>query len=311
MASRVLWKGSISFGLVHIPVALHSATSDNAIDFDWLDKRSMDPVGYKRINKKTGEEIDKENVVKGIAYEDGQYVILTDEEISAAYPKITQTIEIESFVANTEIPFVFLERPYYIEPINKGQKVYALLRDTLLQMQRVGVARVVIQTKQHLAVLVPSGPGLVLNLLRWGADIRPWDELSLPPEGAKASGLTEREQVMAKQLVDDMTDKWDPARFTDSFKDEIMALVKRKVAEGKTETVLQPEVEKAAHSQSGARILDLTDLLQRSLRQTGASTNPTANRQTTRKASPQKVAKGSTKKTGKTTTSKTSVQRTA
>ena len=311
MASRVLWKGSISFGLVHIPVALHSATSDNAIDFDWLDKRSMDPIGYKRINKKTGEEIDKENVVKGIAYEDGQYVILTDEEISAAYPKITQTIEIESFVANTEIPFVFLERPYYIEPINKGQKVYALLRDTLLQMQRVGVARVVIQTKQHLAVLVPSGPGLVLNLLRWGADIRPWDELSLPPEGAKASGLTEREQVMAKQLVDDMTDKWDPARFTDSFKDEIMALVKRKVAEGKTETVLQPEVEKAAHSQSGARILDLTDLLQRSLRQTGASTNPTANRQTTRKASPQKVAKGSTKKTGKTTTSKTSVQRTA
>ena len=311
MASRVLWKGSISFGLVHIPVALHSATSDNAIDFDWLDKRSMDPIGYKRINKKTVEEIDKENVVKGIAYEDGQYVILTDEEISAAYPKITQTIEIESFVANTEIPFVFLERPYYIEPINKGQKVYALLRDTLLQMQRVGVARVVIQTKQHLAVLVPSGPGLVLNLLRWGADIRPWDELSLPPEGAKASGLTEREQVMAKQLVDDMTDKWDPARFTDSFKDEIMALVKRKVAEGKTETVLQPEVEKAAHSQSGARILDLTDLLQRSLRQTGASTNPTANRQTTRKASPQKVAKGSTKKTGKTTTSKTSVQRTA
>ena len=311
MASRVLWKGAISFGLVHIPVALHSATSDNAIDFDWLDKRSMDPVGYKRINKKTGEEIDKENVVKGIAYEDGQYVILTDEEISAAYPKITQTIEIESFVANTDIPFVFLERPYYIEPINKGQKVYALLRDTLLQMQRVGVARVVIQTKQHLAVLVPSGPGLVLNLLRWGADIRPWDELSLPPEGAKAAGLTERELVMARQLVDDMTDKWDPARFTDSFKDEIMALVKRKVAEGKTETVLQPEVEKAAHSQSGARILDLTDLLQRSLRKTGASTNPTANRQPTRKASPQKVAKGSTKKTGKTTTGKTSVQRTA
>ena len=266
MASRVLWKGAISFGLVHIPVALHSATSDNSLDFDWLDKRSMDPVGYKRINKKTGKDIDKENIVKGIAYEDGQYVVLSDEEIEAAYPKATQTIEIESFVANADIPFVYLERPYYIAPINKGQKVYALLRDTLLQTQRVGIARVVISTKQHLAVLVPSGPGLVLNLLRWGADIRDWDELALPPEGAKAAGLSDRELNMARQLVDDMTDTWDPKRFTDSFKDEIMALVARKVKEGKTETVVQPESSGEASSGTGAKILDLTDLLQRSLR---------------------------------------------
>jgi DNA end-binding protein Ku len=296
MASRVLWKGAISFGLVHIPVALHSATSDNAVDFDWLDKRSMDPVGYKRINKKTGKEIDKENIVKGIEYEDGQYVILTDEEIAAAYPQTTQTIEIESFVSNTDIPFVYLERPYYIAPINKGQKVYALLRDTLLQTQRVGIARVVIQTKQHLAVLVPSGPGLVLNLLRWGADIRPWDELNLPPEGAKAAGLTERELAMAKQLVDDMTDKWDPSRFTDSFKDEIMALVERKVKEGKTETVLQPDgVGEAAGSQSGAKILDLTELLQRSLRKKDASPSTPPTDKTARKTAPAKSARAPTK----------------
>lgn len=292
MASRVLWKGAISFGLVHIPVALHSATSDNAIDFDWLDKRSMDPVGYKRINKKTGKDIGKENIVKGIAYEDGQYVVLSDEEIKAAYPKTTQTIEIESFVSNTDIPFVYLERPYYIAPINKGQKVYALLRDTLLQTQRVGIARVVIQTKQHLAVLVPSGPGLVLNLLRWGADIRPWNELSLPPEGPKAAGLSERELAMARQLVDDMTDKWDPARFNDSFKDEIMALVERKVKEGKTETVVQPEdAVETAGVRSGAQILDLTDLLQRSLRKNGASADTPATVKPTRKTAAAKTAK--------------------
>jgi len=269
MTSRVLWKGAISFGLVHIPVALHSATSESGIDFDWLDKRSMDPVGYKRINKRTGKEISKENIVKGVEYEDGQYVVLSEEEIAAAYPKTTQTIEIESFVPNTEIPFVYLERPYYVAPINKGQKVYALLRDTLLKTQRVGIARVIIQTKQHLAVLVPSGPALILNLLRWGTDIRSLEELNLPPMGAKAAGLSDKELAMAKQLVDDMTGKWDPEKFTDSFKDDIMALVERKAKEGKLESVEQPEESDEAETRSGAKIIDLTELLQRSLRKGG------------------------------------------
>src|SRR6476469_3666039 len=189
-STRVLWKGAITFGLVHIPVGLHSATAEQGIDFDWLDKRSMDRVGYKRINKKTGKEIDKENIVKGIAYEDGQYVVLSDDEIAQAYPKTTQTIEIEAFVGADEIPFVFLERPYYVAPINKGAKVYALLRETLKKTGKIGVARVVIQTKQHLAALIPAGRGMVLNLLRWGDSIRPDDELDLPPEGTTSAGIT-------------------------------------------------------------------------------------------------------------------------
>ncbi|MGJ7543216.1 Ku protein [Variovorax sp. LT1R16] len=262
---RVLWKGAISFGLVHIPVALYSATTDHSIDFDWLDKRTMDPVGYKRVNKKTGKEIAREQIVKGIAYEDGQYVVLTDAEIAAAYPKTTQTVEIETFVPADSIPFVYLERPYYVAPINRGAKVYALLRETLQRTGRVGIARVVIQTKQHLAVLVPAGPGLVLNLLRWGADIRPWKDLPLPAEGAKAAGLTERELKMAGELVKDMSSDWDPDEFKDSFKDEIMRLVDRKVADGDTESVTQPESAEDG-GRGSAKIIDLTELLQRSLR---------------------------------------------
>lgn len=262
-SKRALWKGAISFGLVHIPIALHSATADQGLDFDWLDKRSMDPVGYKRINKATGKEITSENIVKGIEYEDGQYVVLSPEEIQAAYPKTTQTVEIESFVPVSSIPFIYIERPYYISPINKGAKVYALLREVLHKTKKVGIAKVVIQTKQHLAILMPCGPALILNLLRWGDEIRPWDELNLPAEGAKAAGLTDKEMAMGEQLVSDMSAKWQPEAFTDSFKDQILQLVKEKVEAGETESVTQPESEEG--ESAGAKIYDLTEMLQRSL----------------------------------------------
>ena len=266
-SSRVLWKGAISFGLVHIPVGLHSATSEQGLDFDWLDKRSMDPVGYKRINKKTGKEITRENIVKGIAYEEGQYVVLTEKEIADAYPKTTQTIEIEAFVNAGDIPFVYLERPYYVAPINKGAKVYALLRETLLKTGKVGVARVVIQTKQHLAALIPSGRGMVLNLLRWGDEIRPWTNLELPPEGLKAAGIRDAELKMAEQLVEDMSAKWNPESYKDEFRDAIMKLVDQRVKAGKTETVTPLEhLEEGDAGQNSAQIIDLTELLKRSLK---------------------------------------------
>ena len=269
-SSRVLWKGAISFGLVHIPVGLHSATTESGLDFDWLDKRSMDPVGYKRINKKTGKDITKENIVKGIAYEEGQYVVLSDSEIADAYPKTTQTIEIEAFVNASDIPFVHLERPYYVAPINKGAKVYALLRETLLKTGKVGVARVVIQTKQHLAALIPSGPGMVLNLLRWGDEIRPWTHLDLPPEGVKPAGLADSEMKMAEQLVASMSTTWQPENYKDEFKDAIMKLVEQRVKAGKTETVT-PFENKEANAADGAQIIDLTELLKRSLKDSAAN----------------------------------------
>ncbi len=268
-SKRVLWKGAITFGLVHIPIALHSATSDQGLNFDWLDKRSMDPVGYKRINKRTGEEISSDNIVKGIEYENGQYVILSPEEIQAAYPKTTQTIEIESFVDAHEIPMVFLERPYYISPINRGAKVYALLREILRKTGKVGIAKVVIQTKQHLAMLAPSGPALVLDLLRWGDEIRAWDELNLPEEGVEAVGITAKEMAMAEQLVADMSGQFKPEDFRNSFRDQIMELVEDKAKAGQTELVRQPESTETA--EASAQIYDLTEMLRRSLNKGGKS----------------------------------------
>jgi DNA end-binding protein Ku len=270
-ASRALWKGAISFGLVHIPVSLHSATIESGVDFDWLDKRSMDPVGYKRVNKRTGKEIAKEHIVKGVAYGKDRYVVLSGEEIEAVYPRSTQSIEIEAFVSMAEVPFVYLDRPYYLAPVAKGQKVYALLREALLRTQRIGLARVVIQTKQHLAALVPAGPALVLMLLRWSDDIRSWEDLKLPPAGEKAAGLKAAELKMAEQLIEDMSTGFDPSKYADRFKEQVMALVEKKARAGKAETVLEPEEEAPA---KGADVIDLTELLQKSLRGTPKATTP-------------------------------------
>lgn len=275
-SKRVLWKGAISFGLVHIPVALHSAVQSQSIDFDWLDRRSMEPVGYKRINKVTGEEIDREDIVKGIAYGDGEYVVMEPDEIAAAYPKTTQTVEIEAFVSLDDVPFVYLERPYYVSPINKGGKVYALLREVLAESRLAGLAKVVIQTKQHLALLFACGPVLILNLLRWGDEVRDWSALNLPDEDRESTGLSDKELDMARQLVTDMSIKWEPERFTDSFREQIMQLMQEKIDAGETAQVTQPESEEP---ESGtARIYDLTEMLQRSLkgRKAGASSGASA-----------------------------------
>jgi len=260
---RVIWKGAITFGLVHVPVALYPASQEVGIDFDWLDKRSMDPVGYKRVNKRTGKEIRGEDIVKGIQQDDGDYVILGEDEIKAAYPKSTQTIEIESFVKASEIAFTLLETPYYLEPIGKGEKVYALLRESMIEAGVIGIARVVMHTKEHLAALVPTGAALVLNTIRWASEIRTLDELKLPAAGKTAAGLKPAELKMAEQLISEMTGPWDAQAYTDKFSAAIQALVSKKVAAGETESVT-PLEERPSEMGSG-NVLDLTELLAASL----------------------------------------------
>ncbi len=260
---RVIWKGAITFGLVHVPVALYPASQNVGIDFDWLDKRSMDPVGYKRVNKRTGKEIQGDDIVKGIKQDDGDYVILGEDEIKAAYPKSTQTIEIESFVQAGEIAFTLLETPYYLEPIGKGEKVYALLRESMIEAGVIGIARVVMHTKEHLAVLVPTGAALVLNTIRWASEIRALDELKLPAAGKNAAGLKPAELKMAEQLISDMTGPWDPQAYTDMFSAAVHALVNKKLAAGQTETVTP--LQDAPSEAGSGNVVDLTALLAASL----------------------------------------------
>ena len=286
---RVIWKGAISFGLVHVPVALYPASQQVGIDFDWLDKRTMDPVGYKRVNKRTGKDIAGDDIVKGIKQADGDYVVLSEDQIKAAYPKSTQTIEIECFVKASEIDFTLLETPYYLAPTGKGEKVYALLREAMFEASVIGIARVVMHTKEHLAALIPSGAALVLNTLRWASEIRPAADLPLPAEGKAAAGLKPAELKMAAQLISDMTLPWQSAAYTDQFADAIQALVAQKVAAGETETVTALE---EAPAQAGAsNVVDLTALLAQSLakRQPGAAPDGTARAGAASKAAAKKA----------------------
>ncbi|AVR68062.1 MULTISPECIES: non-homologous end joining protein Ku [Pseudomonas aeruginosa group] len=259
--ARAIWKGAISFGLVHIPVSLSAATSSQGIDFDWLDQRSMDPVGYKRVNKVTGKEIEREHIVKGVEYEKGRYVVLSEEEIRAAHPKSTQTIEIFAFVDSQEIPLQHFDTPYYLSPDRRGGKVYALLRETLESTGKVALANVVLHTRQHLALLRPLEDALVLITLRWPSQVRSLDGLELD-ESVTAAKLDRRELEMARRLVEDMASHWQPDEYKDSFSDKIMKLVEEKAAKGQLHAV-EEEEEVAG---KGADIIDLTDLLKRSLR---------------------------------------------
>ncbi|AVJ22644.1 MULTISPECIES: Ku protein [Pseudomonas] len=258
---RAIWKGAISFGLVHIPVSLVSATSSQGVDFDWLDKRSMDPVGYKRINKTTGKEVTKDNIVKGVAFEKGRYVVLSEDEIRSAHPKSTQTIEIIAFVASDQIPLQNIDTPYFLAPDKRGGKVYALLREALKKTGKVALANVVLHTKQHLAALMPLESALVLVMLRWPAEVRSLDELELGSDVTKPT-LAKGELDMAKRLVEDMSADWQPDEYRDSFQDKIRALVAKKAKAGKIEDV---ETAEGGEERKSADVIDLTELLKRSL----------------------------------------------
>lgn len=278
-STRTLWKGAISFGLVHIPVTLHSATAESRMKFHLLDKKTMSAVGNKQVNKTTGEAMQKEEVVKGFEYEKDQFVVVSPDEIKAALPKSTQTIDIEAFVDASQIPFAYYNKPYYVAPASKGGKPYLLLLETLRRTGKVGLARVVISTRQHLAALVPAGDGLVLELLRWSDEVRDTAGLPLPDE--KDTKVTDRELKMAEQLVTELQDDFKPEAFHDEFRDKLEQVAQEKVKAGQGEHITKPLP--GEEIRESADIIDLTELLRRSLRQ-GEGAKPTTKAASSRKA---------------------------
>lgn len=265
--TRMIWKGAISFGLVHVPVQLFPATRTVKPSFRLLDKRSMDPVGYRQVNKRTGKEVTREDIVRGYEYEKERYVVLTDDEIRAANPESTQTVDIVTFVDEDAVSFLYLDTPYYLVPDRKGEKVYALLRDALKDSGKIGIAHVVMRDRQHLGALIPVGPLLALDTLRWQEELRPLDELSVPADDAKRAGVSARELAMAKKLIDDMSGSWTPDEYHDTFRDDILELVERKVRAGRIEEI---EDRPAQTARTATNVVDLTELLKRSLKGGGA-----------------------------------------
>ncbi|EMD9441735.1 Ku protein [Burkholderia cepacia] len=261
--ARMIWKGAISFGLVHVPVQLFPATRTVKPSFRLLDRRSMDPVGYRQINKRTGREVAREDIVRGYEYEKERYVVLTDDEIRAANPESTQTVDIVTFVDEGAVSFLYLDTPYYLVPDRKGEKVYALLRDALKDSGKIGIAHVVMRDRQHLGALIPVGPLLALDTLRWQEELRPLDELSVPAGDAKRAGVSARELAMAKKLIDDMSGSWTPDEYHDTFRDDILDLVERKVRAGRIEEI---EDRPAQTGRAASNVVDLTELLKRSLK---------------------------------------------
>lgn len=257
--ARGLWKGAISFGLVNVPVELHSAKRRTSeLDMTMLDKRDLAPVGYKRVNKATGKEVPWAEVVKGYEYRNDKYVVLSDEDFRRANPEAAKTVDIQAFVELADIAPQYFETPYYLIPGKRGEKAYALLRDTLKKAGRAGIATVMIRTKQYLAALIAQDELLVLNTLRYHDELKKASEFEIPD--AKVSA---KEMDMAMRLVDDMADKWQPARYKDTFKDDLLKRIEEKVEAGQTEEITEPE--KGAREPKSADVVDLMSLLKKSI----------------------------------------------
>jgi DNA end-binding protein Ku len=254
---RALWKGAITFGLVYVPVELHTASKENTLPLHMLDSRDFAPVGYQRVNKSTGKEVDWSHIVKGYEYNKGEFVALADADFKHANVKASETIEIDTFCAVSQIPAMYYDKPYYLTPAKGGAKVYTLLREALEATDKVAVATFVMHQRQHLCAIAPQGASLMLLTLRFADEVLPEEE---KPSNAKISSA---ELAMAKQLVGSMEGKFVASKFKDTYRADLKRRVEEKIRNKETHSldVKEPTSEERPKGQ----VLDLMAALKESL----------------------------------------------
>jgi DNA end-binding protein Ku len=278
--ARAIWKGSISFGLVNIPIALYPATRKEELRFRLLRRTDLSPVNYKRVAEKDGKEVPWDDTVKGYEYEKGKYVVLKDEDFQRVDLEATQTVDIQDFVDQEEIDPMFFYKPYYLEPQKGGDKAYVLLRDALEESKKVGIAKVVIKTRQYLAGVKAEDSVLVLELMHFAEELAESDELHVP----KKIEPGKREIKMAKALIDGMSSKCNPEKYHDDYREALMEVIEEKVEAGGKEIAEKPK-----KAPKPTKVIDLVSVLQKSLEQTGAKKKATA-KSRRKKAQPAKKA---------------------
>src|SRR5436189_858335 len=260
--ARAIWKGSISFGLVNIPVPLCPATRREELRFRLLRKSDVSPVNYKRVAEKDGKEVPWDQIVKGYEYEKGKYVVLKEEDFERVDLEATQTVDIQDFVDQEEIDPMFFYKPYYLEPQKGGDKAYVLLRDTLAKTGKVGIAKVVIKTRQYLAGVKAEDGVLVLELMHFAEELADSDHLHVP----KKIEPGKREINMAKALIASMSSKWNPEKYHDDYREALMEVIEEKVEAGGKEIEEKPK-----KAPKPTKVIDLVSVLQKSLAQTGGA----------------------------------------
>lgn len=308
MAARSIWKGSISFGLVQIPVALYPAECPRELSFHMLTKDDLSPIHFKRVKATTGDEVDFKDLVKGYKTKDGTWVVLTDADFARANVDATQSVDIIDFIDASELDPIYFDKPYYLAPIalRKGRptesKAYVLLRETLRRTGKVGIAKVVIRTREHLAAVMPHENFLLLNLLRFDHEVRDADKLDIPDANLKAADVSPREIKMAEQLVAEMSSKWDPKKYKDEYREDLLALIRKRVKEGKAHEIDESEPE--APEPRDTEAVDMLSLLKKSLERGSSKASPGRGRAANKNASKAKSGK-------KTAAKKSSIKRSA
>ena len=299
--ARPIWTGTLSFGLLNIPIRLMSGERRNDLHFRMLDQRNNTPVRYERVNAETGEEVPWKEIVKAFEYQKGSYVVLEEEDIRNAASDAHETVEIDTFVDATDISPAYYEKPYVLLPAKKAEKGYVLLRETLKKTGKVGIGRVVIRTKEYLAAVMPQGDALVMNLLRYKSEVVDVEEFELPGKSASDYRISPREMEMAEDLIVSMAGKWKPEDYHDEFRAKLRsAIEKRLKSKGVTATV---EEEERTPENATTNVVDFMALLKKSI---GAKTRTPA-----AKNAPAAEDGGKKSTAKKTATKKTAAKKTA